>query len=206
VAAPSENERKERAFNNLLRMRRIKQLLPSNFDVEQVIADLEIELGETVSQRVAAKLLGIKLPELTKQINSKSIKTIDSSKGAALIEATQLIELVEGERAAAPRVDDDDSMTQTERDVRQISEMRALAFHRALARGLDKTKIGDALRIVAQMRVDGDLDDEQAADWERILDLPLDDVRSAMTEYSEAGNQRRQNSPFKKMGRRASDA
>jgi hypothetical protein len=47
--------------------------------------------------------------------------------------------------------------------------------------------------------------DEQADEWEALLDRPVSDVAAKMVDYSPAGVELRKSSPFNAMGRRADD-
>jgi hypothetical protein len=219
--AGSETQRFERMLHGLVGLRRVRRLLPSNQDVERGITGLEEAIGGAVSQRIAARALGVPHPEVSKLIQTKQLTTIDTVRGKAQIEVRPLVDLMEergaeeaaaeaaelaaelgeepSEKSAAPVV------PEGARDITQIMVMRRLAFHRALARGLDRPMVERAKEIVVEWRESGQLPDDQADEWERILDRPVSDVASAMTEYSERGDELRQNSPFNAMGRRESD-
>ena len=84
-------------------------------------------------------------------------------------------------------------------------EMRALAFHRAMARNLDRATCERASKVVGELRESGAMTEDEADAWEMLLDRPVDDVAAKMTDYSPAGVKLRQNSPFNSMGRREGD-
>lgn len=207
-------EDRELMINGLLGLRRVRLLLPGNTDVDRGIEGIQIALGDAVPQRTAARALGVAHPEVSKLISSKKLRTIDSAKGRAQIEVASLLELIEDgggthavvelkekrrEKAARSEVPDG------KRDLAQIMEMRALAFHRAMARNLDRETCERAQRVVGELRESGAMTDEEADAWEMLLDRPVDDVAGKMTDYSPAGVKLRANSPFNSMGRRADD-
>lgn len=214
--AVTEEER-EQMLEGLLGLRRVRALLPSNPDVERGISGIEAALGESVPQRTAARALGVSHPELSKLITAQKLSTVDSARGQAKVSVTSLVELIEarGEAEDAPiklSVKRREKAKAREaaapvdgRDITQILEMRALAFHRALARNLDRPMVDRAKEIVEEWRASGELTPDQADEWDKILDRPVDDVASRMTEYSPAGTELRKNSPFNGMGRRAGD-
>ncbi len=55
-------DRKQQLFENVARLRRVGRLVPDNEDLFAVRLELEQELGETISRRLAAKLLGVSHP------------------------------------------------------------------------------------------------------------------------------------------------
>lgn len=213
-----EAERREEILDGLLGLRRVNKLLPGNPDVAKAVAGLEAALGETVPQRTAARALGITHPELTRFLGSK-LKTEDTSRGKAQVVVSSLLDLIEAREEAGERGDvvlapgskrrrereQNAAAASDARDLSQIMEMRALAFHRALARNLDRAMVDRAGEIVAEWRADEKLTAEQADEWERVLAKTVDDVAAAMTDYSPRGKALRDKSPFEAMGRRASD-
>jgi hypothetical protein len=209
-------EDRELMINGLLGLRRVRDLLPGNPDVARGIEGILIALGEAVPQRTAARALGVPHPEVSKLISGKKLRTIDNARGRAQIEVASLLELIEAgggghavvelkekrrERAAAAAADRPDG----KRDLAQIMEMRALAFHRAMARNLDRPTCERAQKVVAELRESGGMSDAQADEWESLLDRPVSDVAARMVDYSPAGVKLRESSPFNSMGRRAED-
>lgn len=209
---------RELMVQGLLGLRRVKQLLPGNPDVDRGIEGIGAALGETVSQRVAARSLGVKHPELSKLITAGKIETRDTSRGRSQVVVDGLLELIE-ERGEAPREEPSWKQRRAERerreaehaggdgdrDISQIMRMRRLAYHRALARNLDRPMVERAKEIVADWRADETLTTDQADAWDQVLDRPVDDVISRMTDYSPAGDALREKSPFELMGRRGED-
>lgn len=206
-------EDRELMINGLLGLRRVRALLPGNTDVDRGIEGIQIALGDAVPQRTAARALGVSHPEVSKLISSKKLRTIDNAKGKAQIEVLSLLELIEAGGGVHAVVDIKEKrrekiaakIPEGKRDLEQIMEMRALAFHRAMARNLDRATCDRAQEVVGELRQSGAMTDEEADAWEALLDRPVDDVAGKMTDYSPAGVKLRANSPFNSMGRRAED-
>jgi hypothetical protein len=211
--AVTEEER-EHMLDGLLGLRRVRALLPANEDVERGIVGIQTALGETVPQRTAARALGVSHPEVSKLISAQKLLTIDNVRGKAQVSVASLLDLIEagGGSADGPKrtrkwsgEEKSSSVPSGGGDIQQIMELRALAFHRALARNLDRPTVDRAREVVVEWRESGQMTDDQADEWERILDRPVPDVASKMTDYSPAGHELRKNSPFNSMGRRADD-
>lgn len=198
-------------LEGLLGLRRVRELLPGNEDVIRGIAGIQAALGEAVPQRSAARALGVSHPELSKLVTAKKLTTIDNARGKSQIAVASLIELIEAEEIA-PREQPtwkkrrDETQPEPEKNLEQILTMRALAYHRALARNLDKAMVQEARSIVAEWRDSEKLSPDQADEWEKVLELPVADVAARMTDYSDAGKALRAASPFSAMGRREGDS
>lgn len=200
-------------LNGLLGLRRVRALLPGNTDVDRGIEGIVIALGEAVPQRTAARALGVSHPDVSKLISSKKLRTIDNAKGRAQISVESLLELIESGGGVHAVVDIKEKrrekaaakIPEGKRDLEQIMEMRALAFHRAMARNLDRATCDRAQKVLAEQREAGAISDQQADEWESLLDRPVSDVAAKMVDYSPAGVALRKSSPFNAMGRRAED-
>jgi hypothetical protein len=210
--AVSEAER-ELMLQGLLGLRRVRELLPGNTDVVRGIEGIEAALGETVSQRTAARALGVRHPELSKLLTGGRLKTEDTSRGKAQVRVDSLLELIE-ERGEVVReqpawkqrrADREAEPVPEGRDIAAIMRMRALAYHRALARNLDRAMVERAQTIVGEWRESGRLSAEQADNWDQLLERPVSDVAARITDYSPAGDALRERSPFEMMGRRGDD-
>jgi hypothetical protein len=73
---------------------------------------------------------------------------------------------------------------------------RSLAYHRALARRLDRGMANDALRQVWKWRLQGRIDPHYANLWERVLHESVAEVRRTISEDSQDAGDLRQSSPF----------
>lgn len=212
-------DRKLTLFENIERLRRVERGLPPNRDLVAVRAALEEELGETVSRRLAAALLGVSHAALDRWIAAGDLPlvfTVTGARGVPVAELLELCEAVEIERRegrrtrhvlepvmarARERADALDvgelvpTMT-AEGGGHERAERRSLAYHRALARSLDQRMVDDALRQTWKWRLQGRIDARYADSWERLLRRPLADVRKAISEDDQRARDLRQSSPF----------
>lgn len=74
-------ERKTRLFNNIVRLRCAEREAPKSRDIVTVRAALEEELGETVSRRLAARLLGVSHTALARWVHAGDLPVVFSSAG-----------------------------------------------------------------------------------------------------------------------------
>lgn len=204
-------------LEGLLGLRRVRELLPGNEDVIRGIAGIQTALGEAVPQRTAAKALGISHPELSKLVTNKDLTTVDTARGRGQISVESLVAYIESagigprekprwkQRREQRERDEAKESGDKAEDLQRILEMRALAFHRSLARNLDRATVDRAKEVLAEQRDHGAIDDEQGDEWAKVLELPVADVAARMTDYSDAGKALRRQSPFNSMGRRETD-
>jgi hypothetical protein len=75
-------------------------------------------------------------------------------------------------------------------------EQRSLAYHRVVARRLNRRMVAEALHRTLKWGEEGKLDPDYAAEWERVLSEPIPVIRKAIVEDSQRGRDLRQNSPF----------
>lgn len=204
-------------LEGLLGLRRVRELLPGNEDVLRGIAGIQTALGEAVPQRTAAKALGIKHPELSKLVTDKKLTTIDNARGKGQIAVASLVEYIERagigpkekprwkQRRDEREKEEAKGSGDKQADLARILEMRALAYHRSLARNLDSEMVDRAREALAEQSKHGAIDNEHVSEWEKVLALPVSDVAARMTDYSDAGKALRAQSPFNSMGRREGD-
>lgn len=212
-------DRKQALFENVSRLRRVERELPPNRDLLAVRVALEEELGETVSRRLAARLLGVSHAALDRWVDTGDVPLVATRAGGMGIPVPALLDLreaVEAERASgrrvrhvlepimargherAERLDLEELLPQTASDGsgHDRARRRGLAFHRALARGLSSRMVDDALRQVWKWRLQGRIDSRHADRWERLLRRPLAEIRREISEDSQSADDLRQNSPF----------
>jgi len=211
-------DRKHALFENIERLRRVERDMPPNRDLVAVRAALEAELGETVSRRLAARLLGVSHTALDRWVDAGDIPLVFAPSGQRAVPVDALLELresVEAERRAGSRGQRPLEPVMTQRRKRaerldvgalvapgSVSEShdraarRSLAYHRALARSLDRRMADDALRQVWKWRLRGRIDPHYADRWERVLRGSVADVRRAISEDSQDAGDLRQSSPF----------
>ncbi len=101
-------------------------------------------------------------------------------------------------RERASRVNADESLSEglSSEDGHGRPDRRTLAYHRAVAKRLNRKMIDEALHRVWKWRAEGKLDPRYADEWEAVLKRPVADVRGAITSTSARARDLRQNSPF----------
>ncbi|MBI2691274.1 MAG: hypothetical protein HYX29_04970 [Solirubrobacterales bacterium] len=217
----SPTEKKLRIFEDIARLRRVERELPENRDLWKVRDRLEREIGRTVSQRFAARAIGVSHTAIQRWIASGDIPTVYTPKGrieVPLATVVDLSESVESAKSSAERKGHFlEPALQANRDrARQIKELslgkqpissvhrdphdaaaeRALAFHEAVARDLQPETVRFALTTLWRLRDEGRIHSRYADEWEIVLARSLDQIRREMVEDSERGRDLRQNSPF----------
>lgn len=212
---------KQRLLEQIVRLRRVERLLPDNHDLAEVRFELEAELGESVSQRLAARCIGVSHTALQRWIESGDLPTVINDSGRNTIPLGFLLRLVDAihefgtdgggrrivhilepffasERAAAesvnPRQVVADQPRQTDRH--GLNAKRSLAYHRAIAEKLDHRMVDEARHTLWKWVAQNRIDNQYAKRWETILDLPLDELRTEIGRASDEAQDLRQNSPF----------
>ena len=74
-------DRKQDLFEYIVRLRRVGRDLPGNEDVFTVRSALERELGETLSRRLAARILGVSHTALDRWIKAGDLPLVYSAQG-----------------------------------------------------------------------------------------------------------------------------
>jgi hypothetical protein len=209
-------EQKQQLFENIVRLRRAGRDLPANDDLGSVRLALEEELGETISNRLAARLLGVTHTALERWIKSGDLPTVLSPRGRREIPVGALLDLyetVQAEQAQQPsRYILTPTMTRQRQAARRLrpkggqaadghrghdrARARSLAYHRAVARRLRKPMVAEAAHVLFRWRQQGRIDPRYAKEWTELLAKPLPDIRCAITALGPRGDDLRQNSPF----------
>jgi len=208
---------REATFRNIVRLRRAEDFSPNNPEIRPVRLELEALLGDTVTPTFAARVLGVSHTALGRWIERGDVPVVFDVDGRRVVPVsvlTTLYEETERQRASGSRhalesavlegreragrlrsvtlLRDDD----VDRDAARVSELRSLAYHRAVGRRLDRATAEMALALVRYWREQGRIDRRYAEDWERILQGPLPDVRKVLEDESPYGRDLRQSSPF----------
>ncbi len=174
-------------------------------------------LGDAVAPAFAARVLGISHTALRRWIDREMIPVVIGIDGRRAIPVYSLVDLHEGiarERAAGrshvleSAVDKERSRADrlqprgllwdgesTDAEGRS-AELRSLAYHRAVARRLDRRTAAMALALVLYWRDSGSIDPRYAEQWKEILEGPLAGVRKALEDEGPRSRDLRQNSPF----------
>ena len=209
----------DKPVHNIVRLRRAEREAPNSRDVVAVRAALEEELGETVSRRLAARLLGVSHTALARWVQGGDLPLVFSSAGREEIPVGALLDLYEAvnrERESGRRSRHllEPAMSEGRKRAREIrsqdlvpsdsmqagghrrAELRSLAYHRALARRIQRREIEEALHLIWKWRDQGKIDAWYADQWEEALRRPVAEVRRTISEDSAFARDLRQNSPF----------
>jgi hypothetical protein len=219
LSGVNSTNRKLERLEQIARLRRAQHRTARDPDIATVRAELERELGETVSQRLAARFLGVSHTALQRWIKAGDLPLVFSAGGrrevpvSGLLDLSERVErgrhhghrrrhhlepvLVEGrERAGTVSADDVAPGSASGEDGHSRADRRALAYHRAVAKRLNRKMIDEALHRVWKWRAEGKLNPRYADEWEGILRRPVADVRQAITSESARARDLRQSSPF----------
>ena len=210
--------RKERLFEDIVRLRRAEQQAPGIRDIVSVRARLERELGGGVSRSLAARLLGVSHTALQKWIDAGDVPVVIAPSGKTEVPVAALVDLHEAitsERESGRRrlhviepamtearvraealkpgrlIATDDSS-----DAHDRAERRNRAYHAALARRLRRQTVDRALHQLWRWNEEGNIDPRYAVEWESLLRRPLPEIKRLLTDDSQHARDLRQNSPF----------
>jgi hypothetical protein len=209
-------DQKRELFENILRLRHAARDVPRTEELSVVRASLERQLGPTVSRRLAARLLGVSHTALERWITAGDVPVVYSTSGrrevpvAALLELRDAVDaqragersryvlapMIARQREAADRLDLPEFKKVDGRGGHDRARARSLAYHRALATQLRKEMVDEARHVLSRWRQDRRIDPRYADRWESLLDRPLPELRQALVDESQDGDDLRQNSPF----------
>jgi hypothetical protein len=205
-------------LDGLVHLRRAERAMPGNRDVVAVRALLSRELGETVSRRLAADLLGVSHTALRRWIDAGDLPVVYAPSGRMQVPVDALLDLHEkvvaerdsgrrgrhvlepamtAGRARAEELDPSSLVDDTPADNgHDRARRRALAYHRALARQLRRPMVDQARHLLWTWRDLGRIDDRWADRWEEILERPVRDIAQTIAEDTTEAADLRQSSPF----------
>jgi hypothetical protein len=210
-------DRRQRLFEAIVRLRRAERRVAPDQDLAAVRMLLEDELGETMSRRMAARLLGVDHKALDRWVRSGDLPLVYTPSGRHEVPVANVLELYEAvaeSRATGTRTRHhiEPSVAEGRRRAELLrprdlvgagdersygrAERRGLAYHRALAKRLSRPMVDEALRTLWKWRDQGRIDARYATRWEAMLGLPLTEVKRIIGEDSQRGRDLRQNSPF----------
>jgi hypothetical protein len=209
-------DRKQELFEHIVRLRRVSREVPGNKDISAVRVGLERELGETVSRRMAARVLGVSHTALGRWIKSGDLPVVLSAAGRVEIPVPALMDLRESvdadrvngprryalaptmnrHRAAAERMHVDDLKGFERDNGHGRASARSLAYHRVVAGRLRRPMVDEARHVLSRWRGQGRIDPRYADQWNEILCRPLSEIRRTLVEESSEADDLRQNSPF----------
>lgn len=214
-------ERKLQMLDSISRLRRAERELPANRDVATVRLRLEHELGRSISQRLAAKAIGVSHTALQRWIGSGDVPTVLTPEGRREVPISVVLELADSVdqanadpgraghylepalRANRKRADQlrdqplrSASLRQDPADGHGGASLRALAVHEAIARRLDRETVRYARSMLWRLREEDRIHPRYADEWEELLQGDLDQIREAISADTEHARDLRQNSPF----------
>jgi hypothetical protein len=211
-------EGRKRLFENIIRLRRAEREAP-NPDLSSVREDLEGDLGETVSKHLAAQLLGVSHTALNRWIDAGDVPVVITREGRKEVPVGTLFELSERvseeratgrrrlhvlepamrearDRAERMRPDLVLAGEPDSRDRHRTSELRSLAYHRAIARRLRRPMVEEARSRLRRWMDSGRIDPRHAKAWEDVLQAPVSEMRKIISADTQHARDLRQNSPF----------
>lgn len=206
---------RERIFGNIARLRRAERQT-RNVDIASVREDLEAEMGGTVSRNLAASLLGVSHTALNNWIAAGDVPVVITEHGRKEVPLPTLLDLYDrvGEerssgkrrlhvlepvmaegRRRAERMHPGVGLSERS-DPHRRQELRSLAYHRVLARRLDRPMLDEAQRKLARWRDDGRIDARYADAWDAVFEMPMTEVRKVISADDARGRELRQSSPL----------
>jgi hypothetical protein len=209
-------DHKQELFENIARLRRAGRSLPGDRDIAAVRVALERELGEAVSRRLAARVLGVSHTALDRWINGGDLPVVYSSASRLEVPVPALLNLYEAveanrvedprrypltptmmrQREAARHMRLDGPTARKARSGHDRAKTRSLAYHRTVARRLRKPMVEEARHVLLRWREQGRIDSRYADRWEELLDRPMAEIRKALVDEGSASDDLRQSSPF----------
>lgn len=196
-------DQKLAALHRIERLHRIRRRLEGDVELEAVIAELETEMGETVSQRIAARFLDVSHTTLGRWVRSDIVPLVENREGRSEVPVPALLRLAESSAASDAPASDSPVLGrpsnvegQRTAEAHSAAADRSLAYHSAVADRLTRADAVDALYRVRKWRTQGKLDHSYAHAWEQILDGSLSQIRGVLTDTSTTAADLRQNSPF----------
>ena len=208
-------ERRQELLENILRLRGALRRSPNDGELAKVRLSLERELGETVSLRLAGRLLGVSHAALQRWIKGGDLPVVFTESGKEQVPVQALLTLYEAthsdNEAQRPRYSLTPTMIRQRRAAEQIripptpgglqrghdrARARSLAYHRALAKRLRRPMVQEARHTLLRWREQGRIDPRYAEQWEQLLDRPISEIRRALVSEDQLSDDLRQNSPF----------
>lgn len=208
----------EEIIHELARLKRVQRALPSEAQPElnPTLDILRSSIPQTVKKSVAARVLGVSQNALERWFSTGEIATVRTPSGRTEVSVAELLDLLEqlhgteGSRqplaAAVRRRRGRSARTMTvdllpwnlgpDPDGHRQADLRALAYHRAVAKRLTPVMVDAARRRLSRWRADGRVHPRWADDWEQVLARPLEQIAELLGEDSQDAADLRQSSPF----------
>ena len=202
----------------ILRLRRVERQVDALLrgELRTVREYLEDLVGPTITPAEASRLLGISQTGLDRWLKSGDIASVLTPHGrreVPLGETVELLEEVERARADGSRrplagvirnrrrrssetVDLDRLLPRQRTRTHRVAEIQSLVYHRIVAERLDEDLVEAARRRLDRQRRDGRIDPRWAAEWERVLELPIERIAQRIGSDTPRARELRQTSPF----------
>ncbi|WP_049793390.1 MerR family transcriptional regulator [Conexibacter woesei] len=206
----------EALVRDLVRLRRAVRRRHDD-DLVSVQADLARAAGPTVRRAAAARLLGVSQTAFDRWIERGDLPVVVTPDGRRAVPTAALVELAErvedrrrrGERDALAQELRARRQRATALDVtgllprgvhadgpHRAAELRALAYHRAVARLLDDELVADARDRIRRWREERRIHPRYADHWETLLERPRDAIARELGADEPHLRDLRQSSPF----------
>jgi hypothetical protein len=208
-------ERRQELLENILRLRSVARRSPNDRELAEVRVSLERELGETVSLRLAGRILGVSHTALQRWIKRGDLPLVLTTRGKEQVPVQALLVLYEAthsdDESERPRYALTPTMSRQRQAAEQIrlrpplrqlqqghdrARARGLAYHRVLASRLRRPMVQEARHTLLRWREQGRIDPRYGERWEQLLDRPIPEIRRALVREDQASDDLRQNSPF----------
>jgi hypothetical protein len=213
----------EQRRKTLDRIARLRDAEDSGSDagVGEVREELEADLGGTVSRNLAADFVGVSHTALNRWIDSGDVAVVLTRTGRREVPIPTVCDLrrrvMREKESGRPRLHAlapamAESRRRAERlqldpallaeleseavDRHRLADLRGLAYHQAVASRLSRTMVARARVKVERWECEQRLDPRHAVAWRALLELPLKEVRAAISADDERGHDLRQNSPL----------
>ncbi len=206
------------AIENIRRLRRVELAVDTSLraDVVAVRESLEDGVGPTVRPADAARLLGLSHPALLRWIKKDEIAAVMTPQGKREIPLAELLSLLDDveraraiptsrpvahvlrnrRRQAEESIDLDRLLPRQRSRGHRSAELQGLAYHRLVAERLDERLVDGARRRLQRWRNDGRVDSRWVDEWERVLEKPLERIKTAISADTPRARELRQTSPF----------
>lgn len=185
-------------------------------DLAAVDDDLARAAGPSVRRAAAARLLGVSQTALDRWIASGDVPVVVTARGRREVPSDALVDLLgrvdrrrsdgathpladelHARRERAARLDVDRLLPAVRGAApHREAELRALVYHRAVARSLDAGQVAGARSRLRRWRQDDRIHERYADAWDELLGRPLDEIASVIARDDEHARDMRQNSPF----------
>jgi hypothetical protein len=204
---------------HIVRLRRAEREAAPDARAElgKVRAYFEALVGPTLTRAETARVLGLSQPALDRWVAKGEVPTVLTPEGRHEIPLPEVLSLAEeveraraeqagqvlarviGERRRLSReaVDLDRLLPRRQRPrTHRAAEMQSLAYHRLVAERLDEPLVDAARQRLRRWRDERRVHPRWAAEWERILALPLPRIRREIGANTVRARELRQTSPF----------